>query len=94
VVLAAQITLTFEQLEATRLEVFGDSDQLCRLVSNLIVNAVQYTPAGGIVTIILERSDRHAIIRVRDTGIGGERKKVWEVWGVWGVWGVIFLILS
>ncbi len=79
--LAAQITLTFEQLEATTLEVFGDEDQLYRLVSNLIVNAVQYTPAGGKVTIILERSDRHAIILVRDTGIGiavSEQKRIFD----------------
>jgi signal transduction histidine kinase len=51
------------------------------LVSNLIVNAVQYTPAGGIVTIILERSDRHAIIRVRDTGIGiaaSQQKRIFD----------------
>jgi signal transduction histidine kinase len=79
--IAAGITLTLEVREAKSLEVLGDLDQLYRLVSNLIINAVQYTPADGKVTIILERSDRHAIIRVRDTGIGiavSEQKRIFD----------------
>ena len=41
-----------------------------RLVANLIINAIQYTLAGGKVTVILERSDHHALIKIQDTGIG------------------------
>jgi signal transduction histidine kinase len=52
------------------LNVIGNSEQLYRLVSNLIVNAIQYTPKGGKVTVVLERSDYYAVIRVQDTGIG------------------------
>ncbi|MFM6453504.1 MAG: sensor histidine kinase, partial [Planktothrix sp.] len=44
--------------------------QLYRLVSNLIANAIQYTPAGGSVIICLESHDRIAKILVKDTGIG------------------------
>jgi signal transduction histidine kinase len=68
--IASQLTLTSEILGSKPLEVFGDADQLYRLVSNLIINAIQYTPAGGKVTVILNSSDRHAIIQVQDTGIG------------------------
>lgn len=63
------------------LEVIGDEEQLYRLVSNLIVNAIQYTPAKGKVTIILDRSDRDALIEVKDTGIGialAEQKQVFD----------------
>ncbi|MEC4812474.1 MAG: two-component system sensor histidine kinase RppB [Scytonema sp. PMC 1069.18] len=52
------------------LNIIGNSEQLYRLVSNLIVNAIQYTSKGGKVTVVLERSDSYAVIRVQDTGIG------------------------
>jgi signal transduction histidine kinase len=79
--ITAGVTLTLEIREGTILEVFGDEDQLYRLVSNLIVNAIKYTPTSGTVKVILERSDRRAIIRVRDTGIGiaeSEQKKIFD----------------
>ena len=47
-----QLLLRVEVSKA--LEVIGNSEQLYRLVSNLVVNAINYTPAGGRVTIILE----------------------------------------
>ncbi|HSW46543.1 MAG TPA: HAMP domain-containing sensor histidine kinase, partial [Phycisphaerae bacterium] len=48
----------------------GDSEALTELVSNLIVNAIQYTPAGGAVSVHL-RCDGEAVrLEVRDTGIG------------------------
>jgi len=50
--------------------VLGDEAQLYRLVSNLIANAIQYTMAGGSVTVSLEQRDRTAVIAVKDTGIG------------------------
>jgi signal transduction histidine kinase len=79
--ITAGVTLTLEIREGTILEVFGDEDQLYRLVSNLIVNAIKYTPTSGTIKVILERSDRRAIIRVRDTGIGiaeSEQKKIFD----------------
>ena len=33
-------------------------------------NAIQYTPAGGYVAVILKRSNGDAVIEVEDTGIG------------------------
>ncbi len=68
--IASKLTLTSDIRIQTTLEVLGDSDQLYRLVSNLIINAIQYTPAEGKVTVILDSSDRYAIIQVQDTGIG------------------------
>ena len=52
------------------LNIIGNADQLYRLVSNLIVNAIQYTPRGGEITVLLDRNDYHAVIKVQDTGIG------------------------
>jgi len=50
--------------------VIGDEDQLYRLVSNLIINAIQYTPKGGLVRVVLNHSDHQALITIQDTGIG------------------------
>ena len=38
--------------------------------ANLIHNAIQYTPADGVVTIRLESAERNAIITIQDNGIG------------------------
>jgi signal transduction histidine kinase len=54
--------------------VWGNSEQLYRLVTNLIVNALKYTPAQGRVTVFLRQRNRTAIIQVQDTGIGIEAK--------------------
>ena len=67
--IASEVALTSE-MRVQQLNVVGDADRLYRLVTNLIVNAIQYTPAGGKVTVILDCSHQEAIIQVQDTGIG------------------------
>ncbi len=58
----------------TDLTVIGDGGQLTRLLTNLISNAVQYTPAHGTVTVNarpLKQQGHHWIqVSVQDTGIG------------------------
>jgi len=68
--IANQITLTAEFKVEKSISVSGDCNQLYRLVSNLIVNAIQYTPLDGQVTVILEWDAFHALLKVKDTGIG------------------------
>jgi signal transduction histidine kinase len=65
---SVKLTAVVESWEA--LNVMGNEDHLYRLFSNLIVNAIQYTPPGGKVTIYLTNNDNYAVIRVEDTGIG------------------------
>jgi signal transduction histidine kinase len=48
----------------------GDRDRLKQALLNLGVNALQYTPANGYVTLGLEQRDGHALFTVSDTGIG------------------------
>jgi PAS domain S-box-containing protein len=50
--------------------VSGDATSLRQVVTNLVDNAIKYTPNGGTVTVGLSVLDRQAIIRVSDTGIG------------------------
>ena len=68
--IAAGVTLTSDIRVDKPLQILGDEEQLYRLVSNLIVNAIQYTPFGGEVTVILDCNEREAIVQVQDTGIG------------------------
>ena len=52
------------------LYVMGNEEQLYRLVCNLIVNAIQATPSGDEVRVVLTQFDSSALIKVQDTGIG------------------------
>ncbi|MDF5725713.1 MAG: ATP-binding protein [Rhizonema sp. PD37] len=64
------VTLTSSIHAPQPFNIVGDSEQLYRLISNLIINAIQYTPSLGKVTVFLERSEYYAVIKVQDTGIG------------------------
>jgi len=48
----------------------GSEDELRSAFSNLISNAVRYTPDGGTITVIWEEKNGEAVFSVRDTGIG------------------------
>ena len=50
--------------------VTGDRDRLVQVVSNLVNNAVKYSPEGGIVTISSRAEGGYALITVADTGLG------------------------
>ncbi len=48
----------------------GDARRLRWAVLHLVRNALQYTPAGGTVTLRLSEQDGHIVLDVADTGIG------------------------
>ncbi|HUU58834.1 MAG TPA: HAMP domain-containing sensor histidine kinase [Phycisphaerae bacterium] len=52
----------------------GEEERLRELVTNLVSNAVQYTPPGGRVDVELNQQGRHAVLTVKDTGIGISEK--------------------
>jgi signal transduction histidine kinase len=51
-------------------QIHGDQDRLVQVLTNLVSNALQYTPPGGRVTISAERAAAAMRISVRDTGAG------------------------
>lgn len=50
--------------------VHGDDESLRQLADNLLSNAINYTPAGGAISLALARDGDHALLTVRDSGIG------------------------
>ncbi|MGD1907940.1 MAG: sensor histidine kinase [Leptolyngbyaceae cyanobacterium] len=75
----AQITLTHTRAIQdlpfkSPLTIQGDAGQLTRLLTNLVVNGLHYTPAGGAVKVHLDagqlRNQPAIQMQIQDTGIG------------------------
>ncbi len=64
---AAGITLD-RKLAAS--PVLADAHWLHQVITNLLTNALKFTPSGGRVTISTERTRNNAVLRVTDTGAG------------------------
>jgi two-component system, OmpR family, phosphate regulon sensor histidine kinase PhoR len=65
-----QVTLTREPVEDAP-PVLADRQRLAQILLNLARNAITYTPAGGIVSLSIERPDHyHLSLVVADTGVG------------------------
>jgi two-component system sensor histidine kinase KdpD len=64
------ITLEAPGAEAAELRVVGDPTKLTWALSNLVVNALRYTPRGGRVTIEAGLTGDNVYMRVTDTGQG------------------------
>jgi signal transduction histidine kinase/CheY-like chemotaxis protein len=50
--------------------VTGDPNRLQQIVWNLLSNAIKFTPRGGKVQVVVERSNSHVELSVSDTGKG------------------------
>jgi signal transduction histidine kinase/CheY-like chemotaxis protein len=50
--------------------VTGDPNRLQQVVWNLLTNAIKFTPKGGSVQVVVERSNSHVELSISDTGKG------------------------
>lgn len=51
-------------------KVVADKDKLAAAITNLVSNAIKYTPNGGKVTVSIEADNSHVLFAVEDSGIG------------------------
>src|SRR5918911_3172294 len=76
------ITLQWKRFgRAAQYTVCGDETQLTSMFTNLVDNAVKYTPPGGQVEVTGGCEDSEVVIRVSDTGIGipeGKLPRIFE----------------
>ena len=56
--------------EVPDIEVLADGDRVVQALTNLVGNAVKFSPAGGTVTISARTEGRRAVVCVRDEGRG------------------------
>ena len=59
-----------------RATVRGDKDRLHQVVTNLLTNAIKFTPNGGSITLSVRSSDGSGTIIVQDTGRGIPREDI------------------
>ncbi|HXT20029.1 MAG TPA: GAF domain-containing sensor histidine kinase, partial [Thermoanaerobaculia bacterium] len=66
-------------LPAEPLVVEGDIVRLGQVLLNLLDNACKYTDPGGRISLVAERDGAHAVIRVRDSGIGIPQERLTDI---------------
>lgn len=64
------ITFTFVNKANNTLQVLADPHKLAYVFENIFLNAIKYTPQGGMVSVILEKTDEYVRVSVVDNGIG------------------------
>ena len=52
------------------IELFADKDRIAQILVNLLSNAVNYTPEGGMVSMKVREKKNRIVFSVKDTGIG------------------------
>ncbi|MFQ5580574.1 MAG: ATP-binding protein [Nitrospiria bacterium] len=50
--------------------IIGDWDKLVQVMTNLIYNAVKFTPSGGNISVSLSAEEEKMVVSVQDNGIG------------------------
>jgi len=51
-------------------ELSGDEGKLLSVVTNLVNNAIKFTPGGGAISVLVTPEDEELLVRVSDTGAG------------------------
>jgi len=61
-----------------------DKEKIYEVITNLIINAVKYTPVGGKIIIDSTQEDGHYIVSIKDTGIGLTQKEIGQLFTQFG----------
>ena len=68
-----QVSLSFA---GAPIHVNGDRVRLTQIVSNILHNAIKYTPPGGRIEIALRTQGQDAVVSIRDNGMGIPAEKL------------------
>ncbi|MEO4051959.1 ATP-binding protein [Solibacillus sp. CAU 1738] len=61
---------------ARDVRVLADANRLIQIFTNLIANAIMYSPEGTTVTLRIKETDEYGIVEVEDQGIGIEKSEI------------------
>jgi signal transduction histidine kinase len=70
-----------ERFDAAAMPIAGDAKVLFQAFSNLVSNAVKYSPGGGTIEVEAEIAENEAVVAVADRGIGipaGDLNRLFE----------------
>ncbi len=68
--LATRLGLTLNGVTSADLQVFCDHRRVLQIISNLVGNALKFTPTGGVLSVQAHALGQEAQFLVRDTGAG------------------------
>ena len=74
------VTLSFRNAAEDELMITCDKDQLDKVFSNLISNAIKNTGRGGEVNVTLTKEGDKIAVQVRDTGVGIPEKYLQDIY--------------
>ncbi|MDQ5935478.1 MAG: domain S-box protein [Cyanobacteriota bacterium erpe_2018_sw_21hr_WHONDRS-SW48-000092_B_bin.40] len=79
--LAHQAQVAIENQANTALDVYCDGDRILQVLSNILANAVKYSPSPGKVIVACEKSGSSCKISVRDFGPGVAKNQAHKLFG-------------
>jgi signal transduction histidine kinase len=66
---------SFRVNEAVPIVLQGDRDRISQVLTNLVDNAIRYSPQGGLVEVNVSSNGQEAFVSVKDQGVGIPRDK-------------------
>jgi signal transduction histidine kinase len=67
---AKRQTIAFQSATAGTATLLGDAQRLHQVVTNLVTNAIKFSPPGAVITVSLARTSEALMLAVRDAGPG------------------------
>ena len=77
---AAASSITLQPRKGDRLpDVYADRHRIMQVLSNLVGNAMKFTPEGGVIAFAAEARQEDVLFTVSDTGPGIEKKHLRDI---------------
>lgn len=79
--LADKKGIQLEQEADESIELNADYQKIQQILFNLLSNAIKFTPKNGKISVLLSKTNKKIIIKVKDNGIGIEKKYQGKIFG-------------